>query len=746
MVNTVNSNIIGSNFYQLLLNVFENMEGDVDLSGMIRDPQEVRVGTEEFSNIVNNNLGYVENNIIANAASGGNSISGNHGEAEITTGNANISINVLNVVNTNIVGSNCLLLIINVFDDWEGDLIFPGKQVMIGLANEEIPVLENEEAVEDDEESEGTENSGAVSYNQDNQALIENEININANTGGNAIEDAEGDADIRTGNANTKTNVLNIANSNISVKKWMWLTVNTFNNNSWKGNIFSLPEGYTVTGDGAQVNISSFDPTAADNSGNPEDGTENFSGEDGALSGSSNINSGNEAGIKNNIDVNADTGGNSIYGGDGANISVDTGDANISANIFNLANSNITADNWIFGMVNIFGEWRGDVAFGRPDLWIGEIVETSPNPAQPGSLATYTLSYFNNGDADASKVVITDDYDENYLSVVDPGLGDTSAPGQIQWNIGSVPAGGSSSVSYSAAINSEMPAGRTYISNTASIGSFEDDGNTEDNTETLSVTVDVSPPSSAGPSYPVFYQKKLPDLNITKTNDAGEFVYLGEEINYKIVLTNDGKGSAYDVIVYDALTYEDSADFVKTNSWNLGEVFPGEEVVIEYTVAINGGSLPGIYTNTAFADGFDGNNNLIYSAEASSAVEVREEETISEEEPEEILPEETLPLEEEILPEEIKEKVETIPSVEKVKSVDHGEKINLIPLIPEVKAAMDVSENDSDKPEEKNSEGSEEETGIFSQWWSLWLVIIIILIIAGGAWYLKKEGEKGNRN
>ncbi len=738
-VNIINSNIAGTNFHKLIFNIFDRLESEINLSKAIKHPLEVEVETDEFLNIINNNIGDVENNILINATTGGNSIFSGHGNARINTGDINISVNVLNIVNSNIAGSNFILLVINVFEDWDGDLVLPGKQVMIGLTDEEVSEIENEteEADEAEEYDEGLnneegENCGIVTSNQ---ADIENEINVYADTGLNeAINN--GGASINTGNANVENNVFNIANSNISLEKWMWMNINIFEGGSWGGNIFSLPSGYTINQNQNSISISSFGNNSIDSGEteneceNAENGDEEETEEENVCENDANsYNSLNSGTVRNNIDINAFTGNNSINNGGEAVIN--SGDANIFNNVFNLVNTNVNVDNWFLGMVNIFGRWKGDVAFGRPDLWVGGTAETASGSIQPGSLVTYTLSYFNNGDADASEVVLVDDYDENYLSIFNSEFGNTNVPGQILWDIGIVSPGESGSVSYSAYVNSQIPVGRTEISNTASINGFEDDGNDEDNTETLLVVVDVAPPP------PVYYsmvkaaevENKLPDLNITRTSDIDGFVYLGEEINHKIILTNEGDGSAFDVIVYDILTYEDSEDEVKNNTWNLGEVFPGEKIEIEYTVTINGGVLPGIYRNIAFADGFDSNNDLIYSPNAIESFEVRIKEEIIEEE--------------EVAEEKINEENNTAPAPKEIKKIDYQEDRILAPLIPEVKAATDVLESDSDKPEEEIFKGGEEEMGMFDQWWFPWLVWLIALaLIIFLVWYNRKRKKK----
>ena len=304
-------------------------------------------------------------------------------------------------------------------------------------------------------------------------------------------------------------------------------------------------------------------------------------------------------------------------------------------------------------MINIFGDWQGNVAFGQPDLWLAGSAVTSPAPALPGGLINYALSYTNNGDADATDVVITDDFDPRLVSIVNPGGGTITAPGSISWNIGTVSIGQTAIINYQAAINDNISEPKTYIQNTATIESLEEDANSEDNTDTLSVQVDQSNVYGAR-RRPYVPYAGYPHIQADKTNDVEDYVVPGDIVNYKIVLENYGDGSAYDVVVYDTLTNE-QAEIIETFNWDLGRVYPNEEIIIEYSLAINEGIEAGLYTNTVTMEGKtpEGAPLTISRGQRNSVIEVQvpeilpepeeEIEEILEEEPEEIVEEEPQP-------------------------------------------------------------------------------------------------------
>ena len=658
LLNTVNSNLLASDFSQFLLNIFESLEGDVNLSEEIGDFSENEEGClaeTDCLNIVDSNQGSIENNVLIDASTGDNSMESNQGEAIINTGNANVVANLFNILNSNVIGSNWFQFIINIFDDWAGDLILPGKETIQDFVEQESSTCGG-----------NCESTNVVSSNE---GAIENDVYVFTNTGQNTINRTSGAGTINSGHANVRSNVLNVANSNIAGRNWFFMAVNNFG--SWEGNVCSLPPGLTINEDSEGIKV--YNLTLDDLNGNSSGGS--------AL----NIVHDNSGYIKNSIAINVSTGGNSISGSGGSAV-INTGDANVLTNLINILNSNVSSSNWLLGMINVFGNWQGDVAFGRPDLWLGESAVTSSNPAEPGGTVTYTLTYTNNGDADATGVTIIDDFDERYLSVTDPGGGTViDNPGEIEWDIGTVPVGGSGTVSYSAVIDPEVPYGTSYLVNQATIDSAEADWNDGDNTDTLSVEVYRERPLSTPIGFGYLF---LPDIRIKKTSNVEDFVLAGSNVDYRITLINRGKGSAYDVVVYDNL-FNESGELINSSSWYLGEVFPYEEINIDYTVAIGSEVPAGFYTNTAWLTGTQARGRPLNFPKASTTIEVRAVETEEIEDLIELEDEEETETsreegnEEKISLEEIKEELNQIEDkIEKIKEAVARKRGSVPPASP----------------------------------------------------------------
>ena len=68
----------------------------------------------------------------------------------------------------------------------------------------------------------------------------------------------------------------------------------------------------------------------------------------------------NQANLINNLDLSANTGGNSASRNTAGDSNVTTGDAEIIANLVNFVNNNIVGGRLFVNVVNVFGSWIGD--------------------------------------------------------------------------------------------------------------------------------------------------------------------------------------------------------------------------------------------------------------------------------------------------------------------------------------------------------------------------------------------------
>jgi hypothetical protein len=187
----------------------------------------------------------------------------------------------------------------------------------------------------------------------------------------------------------------------------------------------------------------------------------------------------------------------------------------------------------------------------QPDLTVEavpELVEGKDEEAvvRPGDTIQYTIRYENTGGAAANDVRLIDDYNEEFIGLVE-GIsgGGMDLDGVITWDLGTFEAGQSGSVSYRATLKERFPPGSTNVENRISIESFR----VRPVPATTSVVV------------------KNPHLTLVKTKpelaqdvDEDGRMGLGDAIRYTIVYKNVGEVEATQV------TLEDDYDHVHLTS------------------------------------------------------------------------------------------------------------------------------------------------------------------------------------
>lgn len=295
----------------------------------------------------------VENNLVLNSDSGDNETNKNMAGAEIDTGDANVSANVLTFVNNNIVGE-VIYAVVNIFGDLIGDIIFPDSTLLAGGGTS----LTNSGNAADSQNTIALAEIDASAIFQFNTADIENNVIASATTGDNtADKNMGGDTSISTGDAFVTAQVLNIANLNLVAGDYWLVIVNEAG--KWIGKILGAPEGSNMaTSSLLEFEIEDNGDISLANKDNGPDSTNTIVLDSES---SNEINQVNNAKIVNNLDLSANTGGNIANKNMNGDVSIETGDANIIANIVNFVNNNIVGGGRLFvNVINVFGSWLGD--------------------------------------------------------------------------------------------------------------------------------------------------------------------------------------------------------------------------------------------------------------------------------------------------------------------------------------------------------------------------------------------------
>ena len=404
--------------------------------------------TDLFSS--NDNTAEIVNDITVSASTGDNTASGNSNSA-ILTGDAYASANVVNIANTNIVDSNYLLISANNFGDLSGDIIFPTAAEFSRLFFG------------------GVENVASnMTVTNDNTAVIENNVNVVANSGNNEANGNGGDSFIMTGDAYAGSNVVNQINQNITNMGSFFLLIRV--HGDWAGSVYAAPEELAWTETPNGVALYNNTPVGGSVTGA------------GALT----VQNSNTAAITNNVDVYALTGENHVNG-NSENAGILTGDAYASANIVNVANTNVLGQNWTLAIINIFGDWDGNISFGQPDLWVGGQVDTNGKMrVEVGNEVIYQYTIINNSDTIATNVRVVEHLDE-HINFMNSRSGGVRESGNVVWEIGDLEAGGSAEVEYTAYVNGSLPVANTLLENTVTVASGGTDANMEDNSDSVAV-------------------------------------------------------------------------------------------------------------------------------------------------------------------------------------------------------------------------------------------------------------------
>lgn len=310
-----------------------------------------------IDNTFQTNDASIESNLTLSSDSGDNSTSANTGgDSSIETGDANVAANLLTFANNNLSG-NVIFGVVNIFGDLVGDILFPESALSCSTCGGNVTAANS---------GNGTDSTNNTTLNQTNSdstfqlndANIENNLLLDVSTGGNeASGNTNGNSTIETGDTEVIAQVLNIANMNL-IGGDIWLVL-VNKAGQWIGRILGAPDGASYAGSaGTEFVIDENGEITAVNSGNGS-GSDNNSNV--SQNTDSTIVQANTANIANNLNLSANTGGNTASNNTGGDSKIKTGDAKIIANVVNFVNNNIIGNGRLFvTVVNVFGSWMGD--------------------------------------------------------------------------------------------------------------------------------------------------------------------------------------------------------------------------------------------------------------------------------------------------------------------------------------------------------------------------------------------------
>ncbi|MFN8485318.1 MAG: hypothetical protein U0768_19950 [Anaerolineae bacterium] len=236
--------------------------------------------------------------------------------------------------------------------------------------------------------------------------------------------------------------------------------------------------------------------------------------------------------------------------------------------------------------------------------------------ASPGDTLLYTVTIANTGNAAATGVVFTDTPDANTTLVsgsVQTSQGTVTGGNAgippVTVNVGTIPAGGSVTISFRVKINSPLPAGVTQVSNQGIVSGSNIPNTPTDNPNTPQPGDPTNTPVTSAPL-----------LNATKTDfllvdaDGNGFASPGDTLLYTVTIANTGNAAATGVVFTDTPdtnttlvsgsvqtsqgTITNGNTGIPPVTVNVGTIPAGGSVTISFRVKINN-PLPSGVTQVA---------------------------------------------------------------------------------------------------------------------------------------------------
>jgi hypothetical protein len=237
LINVINSLIASKQSFIGTINIYGNLNGDILLpagffdSLLAANPSSAAASpaaTAGGSSLNLNNTDTINNNLDLNAASGDATVTNSGSGGNAASGNAATNLTLLNLTNQQIIGSNDLLVFVNVVGQWFG-LIFnaPAGTTSADLGSGIDPTS-------------GLCSCSNLSLAANNTSSITNNVTLNSVSGDATVTNSGDGGTATTGKATASANIVNVINSELSLTNWFGvLFINVFG--SWVGSLETAP-------------------------------------------------------------------------------------------------------------------------------------------------------------------------------------------------------------------------------------------------------------------------------------------------------------------------------------------------------------------------------------------------------------------------------------------------------------------------------------------------------------------------
>lgn len=263
----------------------------------------------------------ISNNTNSSAITGNALVNGNTAAGNATSGNAQVTSNNINLLQSasSLSNPNVLNFVSNVYGNVQGDLMIDPSQIA------------GQQAINTDQQV-----NNKLTINNVANGTINNNINLNAQSGNAGVTGNTSGGDATTGTANAVANVVNMINAATNANKSFIGTVNVYGN--LDGDIL-LPPDMLNSLLASNAPSSTLDMSKVENSSLLANFTNNET-------------------INNNLTTTAATGNANVANNTSAG-NATTGNANTNVTVLNLTGNDVVAKDALLVFVNVLGKWVG---------------------------------------------------------------------------------------------------------------------------------------------------------------------------------------------------------------------------------------------------------------------------------------------------------------------------------------------------------------------------------------------------
>jgi hypothetical protein len=226
IINTIQALVSDQGAFLGVININGDLNGNIELPASVINSLLTPTsggGTASNSSAVNNDN--INNNVTLTAITGNAVITNNGTAGSATSGNASTILQDCNLINSNIVGGNLLLVFVNVMGHWYGALLSEptgDTTATLGGGITQDTVSPSQQTT--------TTNNATITNDVNLTSISGNATVANNGVGGNAI----------TGNATAIADITNILGSQINLSGWLGiLVINVFG--TWDGSLVVQP-------------------------------------------------------------------------------------------------------------------------------------------------------------------------------------------------------------------------------------------------------------------------------------------------------------------------------------------------------------------------------------------------------------------------------------------------------------------------------------------------------------------------